>query len=90
MHARFLVTFNQDTAATSKAARWHVYTTLVAEGFDNQAGRWSSGLADWCVIGGRWSGELTRAVLDQEKLDTVEQAFEARHGWVDWRSRADD
>jgi len=52
-----------------------------AEGFANQVGRWNAGLADWFVIGGRWSRAFTRALLDKEKLETVEKEFERKHGW---------
>src|SRR5882724_10014943 len=81
MHVRFLVTFNTGDAATSEEAREHVFNTLLAEGFANQVGRWNAGLADWFVIGGRWSGAFTRALLDKEKLETVEKEFERKHGW---------
>jgi hypothetical protein len=75
-----LVTFNKDEAETSEEARSYVTDYLQESGFTGQ-GRWSGGLADWFVIGGRWSGELTRALLDSVKLAAVEKAFEARHGW---------
>jgi hypothetical protein len=81
MHVRFLVTFNTGDAATSQEAREHVSNILLAEGFANQVGRWNAGLADWFVIGGRWSGELTRVLLDQKKLATVQKEFEEKHGW---------
>ena len=80
MHVRFLVTFNKDDAATSEEAREHVYDTLLAKALPIRKGRWNGGLADWFVIGGRWSGELTRALLDKEKLETVEKKFERKHG----------
>jgi hypothetical protein len=60
MHYRFLVTCNKDEAETSEAARRHVFDTLMAEGFATQEGRWACGPADGFVIGGRWSGELSR------------------------------
>ena len=41
----------------------------------------SSGLADWFVIGGRWSGDRTRTLLDEPKLRRVEQEFEEKYGW---------
>jgi hypothetical protein len=59
MHYRFLVTFNKDAAATSQEARDHVFNQLCEEGFCGE-GRWWCGIADWFVIGGRWSGELSR------------------------------
>jgi hypothetical protein len=80
MHYRFLVTFNKDEADSSIEARSYVMDDLQENGFTG-VGRWGGGLADWFVIGGRWSGELTRALLDQEKLAHVEEAFEQQHGW---------
>jgi hypothetical protein len=70
MHFRFLVTVNRDRVQptlfytqehvdTSAEARRYVYGYLLTHGFA-EAGRWSRGLADWFVIGGRWSGELSR------------------------------
>ena len=65
MHYRFLVTFDRERAASSDEAREHVYDTLMDEGFGGE-GRWGGGLADWFVIGGRWSGELSRHSWAQE------------------------
>ena len=59
MHYRFLVTFNKDEAETSEDARSYVTDYLHEHGFAGE-GRWGGGLADWFVIGGRWSGELSR------------------------------
>jgi len=59
MHYRYLVTFNKEKAQNSKEAREYVARYLGEEGFCAQ-GRWANGLADWFVIGGRWSGELSR------------------------------
>jgi len=75
MHYRFFVTFNKDHAATSQDARDHVWQTLTNEGFCGE-GRWAGGVADWFVIGGRWSGELSRhswARALAEQMDTIEQ-----------------
>jgi len=59
MHFRFLVTFAQGAAETSHEAREYVLDTLHEEGFCAE-GRWNCGMADWFVIGGRWSGDLSR------------------------------
>jgi hypothetical protein len=64
MHYRFLVTFAAKDAPDSQAARGHVTACLEEEGFCSQ-GRWGSSMADWFVIGGRWSGELSRATWAQ-------------------------
>ena len=60
MHFRFLVTFNKDSADNSQEAREHAENAIINEGFTGSDGRWSYGIADWFVIGGRWSGELSR------------------------------
>jgi hypothetical protein len=75
-----LVTFAAAKATTSGKARAYASAYLRENGFADE-GRWSRGLADWYVIGGRWSGALTRAVLDQEKLQRVDAEFERRFGW---------
>ena len=59
MHFRFLVTCEFAAAKTSEEARAYVRQALREEGFCSQ-GRWGAGMADWFMIGGRWSGELSR------------------------------
>ncbi len=82
MHARMLVTFTKEKARTSQGARKYAYTVLSQDdSFVGDGGRFGSPLADWFVIGGRWSGELTRMRLDQEKLKQLDAAFEQQHGW---------
>jgi hypothetical protein len=80
MHYVFYATFNKDDAEASEEARSNVADYLNENGFIGE-GRWSSGIADWFVIGGRWSGKLTRMLLEKEKLERVEQEFEEKHGW---------
>ncbi len=59
MHYRFLVTFNKEDAGFSEEARKRVVSYLIDEGFCAPQGRWSTSIADWFVIGGRWSGDLS-------------------------------
>ena len=59
MHYRFLVTLNKKYAETAKEARRQTEKYLDENGFVGE-GRWSRGMADWFIIGGRWSGELSR------------------------------
>jgi hypothetical protein len=77
MHFRFLVTCNRDWADTSAKAREHVLDTLQEEGFCGQ-GRWGGGLADWFVIGGRWSGALSFATWAKDLRERF-SAAEATH-----------
>lgn len=82
MHYRFLVTFNKEAAETSEEARDYVTNHLHDNGFCGE-GRWSGGLADWFVIGGRWSGELSRhswGKLLYQQMDAI-QNKEDVHVW---------
>jgi hypothetical protein len=83
MHYRFLVTFNAGAAKNSTQARRHVEQTLLAEGFVGADSCWGYGMADWFVIGGRWSGVLSRhswAALITAQMD----ALEKQHGVQVW------
>jgi hypothetical protein len=82
MHYRFLVTFAAEDAHDSQAAREHVISILEEEGFCSQ-GRWGSGMADWFVIGGRWSGELSRASW-AKAITAQMHALEKEHGVQVW------
>jgi hypothetical protein len=88
MHVRFLVTFDKDRAATSQAARQYVFTALHDEGFC-AAGRWSTGMADWFVIGGRWSGELSRLSWARA-LAAQMDGREQEHGIQVWGAHYSD
>jgi hypothetical protein len=82
MHFRFFVTFDKDCAPASDAAREYVYDALMEEGFCSQ-GRWGGGMADWFVIGGRWSGELSRHTWAKEITARME-ALEQHHHVQVW------
>lgn len=65
MHTRLLLTFAHRRAATSDEARAYAAERLEEDpSFVGEGGRFGSSIADWFVIGGRWSGELTRTLLD--------------------------
>ena len=84
MHYRFLVTFKSEAAKNSIQARHFATETLDAQGF---AGDY--GLADWFVIGGRWSGELSRhswAKRVTEEMDALEKS----HGIQVWGTHYGD
>jgi hypothetical protein len=82
MHFRFFVTFDTEQAASSDEAREYVYDTLMEEGFCSE-GRWGGGMADWFVIGGRWSGELSRHSWAQGITAEME-ALEQQHAVQVW------
>ena len=61
MHYRLLVTFEKGSAVTSEEARRYVEQELLNDPSFSGGGRFGGAMADWFVIGGRWSGELSRA-----------------------------
>ena len=82
MHFRFLVTCSRDEAQNSAEARAHIFDFLHEEGFCGQ-GRWGGGVCDWFVIGGRWSGELSRHSWAREFTSQIAQ-MEKQHGVQVW------
>jgi len=80
MHYRMIVTMDKEKANDSKEARHFVQGWLDENGFCGQ-GRFASGMADWFVIGGRWSGDLSSVRLDKVKLKTCVEEFEKDFGW---------
>jgi len=81
MHYRAFVTFNKDEAKNSEEARKYAQNRLIEEGFADQERRFNASPADWFVIGGRWSGELTRMQFKKEKLVEFSDEFGKKHGW---------
>ena len=73
MHNVMYVTLNKDKASTSKEARDYVSNYLSENGFIGSDGRWSLSLADWFVIGGRWSGELSRRTWAKALFSHIER-----------------
>lgn len=76
MHHRYFVLTDKANAKTSLQARTYVESWLNEEGFAGEGTRFSSSFCDWFVIGGRWSGELVKRFLDQEKLKLFWEEFE--------------
>jgi len=68
MHARLIVLFDKDKASNSKEARNYAFNALCKQNFAGEGTRFCHPIADWFVIGGRWSGQLTLARLNQAKL----------------------
>jgi len=82
MHYLYYVALEKEGIKTSKEAREYANTMLTNEGFCNQGGYFGGGKADWFVIGGRWSGELTKLLLDQDKLKKVNEELGDNHWWL--------
>ena len=82
MHYRMFVLLNKKEANSSEEARRVVQSTLIDDpSFVGEGGRFGSPIADWFVIGGRWSGELTKLMLDQKKVKAFYEEFDKKHGW---------
>jgi hypothetical protein len=74
MHYRMLVTLDKDGIETSAQARLHVNQALLNDtSFCGDGGRFGAPLADWSVIGGRWSGELSRATWAKKVTRAISQ-----------------
>ena len=69
MHARLIVLVDKEHAEDSEGAREYVESKLIANEFAGEGNLFSSPPADWFVIGGRWSGELTWWRLGKEVED---------------------
>jgi len=76
MHASLYVLAKKENFKDSHQARDSVRDWLNEEGFADDSARFKSPIADWFVIGGRWSGELVRANLSVEMLKSFETEFE--------------
>jgi hypothetical protein len=88
MHYRMLVTLAQEPGETSLQVRSRVFNLLMQDpSFCGEAGRFASPLADWFVIGGRWSGCLTEAFLAKEYDLQLKQRFPKLAG--EWYREAD-
>lgn len=83
MHMKLLVIVPKECAESSEDARDYVSSYLNDNGFAGDGGRFNSPVADWYVIGGRWSGCLTKARLDKEKVKAFDKEFEEKYGyWI--------
>ncbi len=83
MHAILYVLCPKAGLTDSKSARGHVFHWLSDNGFTENSGLFQRYYADWFVIGGRWSGELTANQLDQEKIKALNEEFEKKYGfWI--------
>lgn len=87
MHNLLLALTTNQEGDTSETVRSRVYNHLLDDSsfLSEGGGHFGGSVADWFVIGGRWSGELTESLLDQEKLEKFYKDFEDKHGW--WTSR---
>jgi hypothetical protein len=98
MHYRMLVAFSKEMAETSEEARSYVFETLIADSSFIGGGRFGAAYCDWFVVGGRWSGELSRATWArdvQQQIDDLEkeagiQVWGTHYGDEETRRRWED
>ena len=77
MHYRMFVTVKRQGIETSEDARSVVYEKLLNDtSFCGEGGRFGAPPADWFVIGGRWSGELSRVTWAKKLTKEIERMEE--------------
>uniref|UniRef100_A0A6M3LVC4 Uncharacterized protein n=1 Tax=viral metagenome TaxID=1070528 RepID=A0A6M3LVC4_9ZZZZ len=70
MHHRAFITFKKENAENSEEARNYVLDFLTDEGFCI-GGFFCCPIADWFVIGGRWSGELQNISIHKKIMEML-------------------
>lgn len=76
MHFQMLITIEMPLDADSETVRKSVYEALVNdESFCGEGGRFGCPLADWFVIGGRWSGLLAEALIGNAFRRALQATF---------------
>ena len=75
MHAVFYLMFDKEKAKNSEEARKLGFSLFEQEYCGED------GMTDWFVVGGRWSGELTKICLPPKKLKKIIKEFEKKYGW---------
>ncbi|MCG3206161.1 MAG: hypothetical protein KCHDKBKB_02888 [Elusimicrobia bacterium] len=68
MHGNAYVLVPTKSSKTSEEARQYVKSYLEKNHFCSPSGRWDHNPVDYFVIGGRWSGKLTEAHVDEKKI----------------------
>jgi len=77
MHYLLYVLTKKENSETSADARSDVYSALCDNGFTGDSSRFHSPIADWFNIGGRWSGELVKAHLDEKMLKSFNIEYDS-------------
>ena len=77
MHHLMLVTLSLPTGGSSDETRRSSFSRLIDDDsfVGEGGGRFGSPLADWFVLGGRWSGMLQETLLGQRYQDALKQEF---------------
>lgn len=92
MHSLYFVRLAKQSAKNSEGARNLADSILETNGFNAQRGFWASGKGDWYVIGGRWSGELTRLTLKKDFFEEVKKEIPFKYdaGYTKQEIKAND
>jgi hypothetical protein len=76
MHYRMLITLAVIGGESSLDARTRAYDHLLSEpGFAGESSRFNSPIADWFVIGGRWSGFLSETSIGEAYRARLKERF---------------
>lgn len=79
MHTSMYLMFDKDYAKDLQQAKEFAEYFLDENDFC-AGGFFSNCIADGYRIGGRWSGELTRVQLDEQKLEKLEKEYKRKYG----------
>ena len=82
MHFRFLVTFDKKVANNSEQARDYATNKLYEAHSCRGQGRRVRVIADWFVIGGRWSGELSHHSWAKDIITQMAAIEHEQEMWV--------
>lgn len=98
MHTLYFVKLRKEIETAEEAIR-EATAELDNNNFtSDNFGYFGSSKADWYVVGGRWSGELSRLSVSKEKLEEannalkeylnadkdLEKKFKQQPDWLDW------
>jgi len=73
---------NKKEAKNSEEARIEVKSQLEDDdSFVGEGGRFSSPVADWFLIGGRWSGDLISKSLDKDFYEEIKKEIKPQHSF---------
>lgn len=89
MHCLLYVLVPPSLASTSEEARDAAYDGLMQGDFVGEGSRFSSPIADWFVIGGRWSGELVKMQLDKKLFEAFVNEYNGLDNIIPKKAKSD-
>lgn len=81
MHYLYFVKIKNEEGMTSENARREAYSQLENNDFAGEGGYFNNSKADWFVIGGRWSGELTQIQLARDFYKEAKELIKPKENW---------